>query len=203
VAAASERSLIEEVFMNAVIEAIMKRRSVRSYQTKPVPEDVVTAIIEAGNEAPSAVNSQPWRFVVIEDGDAKNKLLRAALPNARKTLAPVKESDPARYEAIMERLAASPDPIYYSAPVIIFVIGSGRYAQHSCPLACENMMLAAHSMGLGSCWVGLGSMVTDDEEVKNLLDLKDDETIFGPILLGYPDEYPERPQKREPQVKWI
>jgi nitroreductase len=189
--------------MNAVIEAIMTRRSVRSYQSKPVPRDVVTAIIDAGNEAPSAVNSQPWRFVVIEDGEAKNKLLRAALPNARKVLAPVKESDPARYEAIMERLAELPDPIYYSAPVIVFVIGSGRYAQHSCPLACENMMLAAHSMGLGSCWVGLGSMVTDDEEVKGLLDLTDGETIFGPILLGYPEGYPERPQKKVPEVKWI
>jgi len=189
--------------MNAVIEAIRKRRSVRSYQAKPVPRDIVNAIIDAGNEAPSAMNSQPWRFVVIEDSGVKKTLLKAALPNARKILEVVKESDPVRYEAILKRLNESPDPVYYSAPVIVFVIGSGRYAHHSCPLACENMMLAAHSLGVGSCWVGFGSMVTDDEEVKKILDLKDDETIFGPILLGYPEGYPERPQKKEPAMKWV
>jgi len=189
--------------MNAVIEAIKKRRAVRSYQSKPVPRDIINAIIDSGNEAPSAMNSQPWRFVVIEDGEVKKKLLRAALPNARKILESVKDADPVRYEAITKRLSELPDPVYYSAPVIVFVIGSGRYANHSCPLACENMMLAAYSMGLGSCWVGFGSMVTDDVEVKRILDLRDDETIFGPILLGYPEGYPERPQKKRPTVKWV
>jgi nitroreductase len=189
--------------MNVVIEAIKKRRSVRSYQSKPIPRDIVRAIIDAGNEAPSAMNSQPWRFVVIEGAEVKKKLLRAALPNARKIIEMIKESDPVRYDAITKRLSELPDPVYYSAPVIVFVIGSGRYANHSCPLACQNMMLAAHSIGLGSCWVGFGSMVTDDDEVKKILDLKDDETIFGPILLGYPEGYPERPPKREPSIKWI
>ena len=189
--------------MNVVTEAIKKRRSVRAYQSKPVPRDIVRTIIDAGNEAPSAMNSQPWRFVVIEGAEVKKKLLRAALPNARKIIEMIKESDPVRYEAITKRLSELPDPVYYSAPVIVFVIGSGRYANHSCPLACQNMMLAAHSIGLGSCWVGFGSMVTDDDEVKKILDLKDDETIFGPILLGYPEGYPERPPKKEPSITWI
>jgi nitroreductase len=189
--------------MNAIIAAINARRSVRSYQSRPIPLDVVKAVIDAGNEAPSAMNSQPWRFVVIEDGQAKTKLLGVALPNAKKILEQMKESDPARYEAITKRLNELPDPVYYSAPVIVFVIGSGRYAQHSCPLACENMMLAAHSMGLGSCWVGFGSMVTDDLEVKRILDLAEGEMIFGPILLGYPVGYPERPPKKAPVVKWV
>jgi nitroreductase len=189
--------------MNMVIEAINKRRSVRAYQSKAVSRDIIKAIIDAGNEAPSAMNSQPWRFVVVEDKEAKKKLLQVARPNAKKIIDMIKESDPVRHEAITKRLNDLPDPVYYSAPVIVFVIGSGRYAHHSCPLACENMMLAAYSMGLGSCWVGFGAMVTDDTEVKELLDLKDDDTIFGPILLGYPDGYPERPAKKEPSVKWI
>jgi nitroreductase len=65
------------------------------------------------------------------------------------------------------------------------------------------MMLAAYSLGLGSCWVGFGAMVTEDTEARKLFALKDDETIFGPILLGYPDKYPERPTKKGPSVKWI
>ena len=189
--------------MNEVIEAIRKRRSVRSYEPKTIPKDIINMIIEAGNEAPSAMNSQPWRFVVVEDKKVKEKLLGAALPNAKKILEKVKDVDPERYEMIKKRYGELKDPVYYSAPAVIFVIGSGRYADHSCPLACENMMLAAHSLGLGSCWVGFGAMVTEDAEVISLLELAEDERIFGPILLGYPDGYPERPPKREPQVKWV
>lgn len=189
--------------MNTVIEAIKKRRSVRAYNARPISRDILNAVIEAGNEAPSAMNSQPWRFVVVEDSEAKRKLLGAALPQAKKFTEMVKEIYPVRYEAIKKRYAELPDPIYYSAPTIVFVIGNGRYAGHSCPLACENMMLAAHSLGLGSCWVGFGAMVLEDPEVRNLLELKEDESIFGPILLGYPKGETARPPKREPKVKWI
>jgi nitroreductase len=65
------------------------------------------------------------------------------------------------------------------------------------------MLLAAHSLGLGSCWVGFGAMVTEDAEVRRLLGLKDDDSIFGPILLGYPKGQPPRPPKKGPQVKWL
>ena len=186
-----------------MIDLIKSRRSIRSYKAKPVPREIVNAIIEAGNEAPSAMNSQPWRFVVVEDSDAKKKLLGAALPNAKKITEPLKDVDPERYEMIKKRYKELPDPVYYSAPAIVFVIGNGRYADHSCPLACENMMLTAHALGLGSCWVGFGAMVLDDAEVRGLLELKEGDAIFGPILLGYPQSIPARPQKKEPKVKWI
>ncbi|HEX9136494.1 MAG TPA: nitroreductase family protein, partial [Nitrospirota bacterium] len=77
--------------MNAVIEAIRKRRSVRAYEAKPVPRDVLNEVLNAANEAPSAMNSQPWRFVVIEDPSAKKKLLNAALPKAKKITEAVKD----------------------------------------------------------------------------------------------------------------
>jgi nitroreductase len=189
--------------MNAVMDAIWKRRSVRSYDPRPVPKDIIQAIIAAGNEAPSAMNSQPWRFVIVEDMKIKEKLLGAALPNAKKILDMIKDVDPERYEMIKKRYAELKDPVYYSAPVIVFVIGSGRYADHSCPLACENMMLAAHSLGLGSCWVGFGAMVTEDAGVRDILALQEEEKIFGPILLGYPRDYPEKPAKKEPKVTWL
>lgn len=188
--------------MNPVIEAIQKRRSVRSYEDRPVPKDVLNTIISAGNQAPSAMNSQPWRFVVVEDEGIKKKLLGAALPNAKKVLENVREVDPERYKQIMKRYDEMEDPIYYSAPAVLFVIGSGRYADHSCPLACENIMLAAYSLGIGSCWVGFGSMVTEDKEIIKVLDLKDDEKIYGPIVMGYPKVFPDPPQKKGPVVAW-
>jgi nitroreductase len=189
--------------MNPVLEAISKRRSVRAYEAKPVPRDLVNAVIAAGNEAPSAMNSQPWRFVVVEDPAAKKKLLGAALPQAKKITEQVKDVDPERYESIKKRYAELPDPVYYSAPTVIFVIGNGRYKDHSCPLACENMMLAAYSLGLGSCWVGFGAMVTEDGSVRKLLDLQEGDAIFGPILLGYPKGETARPPKKDPKVKRI
>jgi hypothetical protein len=64
-----------------------------------------------------------------------------------------------------ERYDELEDPVYYSAPAVIFVIGSGLYASDSCPLACENLMLAALSLGLGTCWVKLGSLITDNPEI--------------------------------------
>ena len=189
--------------MNAVLEAIRKRRSIRAYDAKPVPRELVNTVIEAGNEAPSAMNSQPWRFVVVEDPAVKRKLLSAALPQAKKITEQVKDVDPERYEMIKKRYAELPDPVYYSAPTVIFVIGNGRYAAHSCPLACENMMLAAHSLGLGTCWVGFGAMVTEDAEVRKLLDLQEGDAIFGPILLGYPKGEVARPSKKDPKVTWL
>jgi nitroreductase len=65
------------------------------------------------------------------------------------------------------------------------------------------MMLAAHSLGLGSCWVGFGSMVTDVPEVRALLELKGGDEIFGPILLGYPKANTPRPPKKDPKVNWV
>ncbi len=189
--------------MNPVIRAIRERRSVRAYESKPIPRDMITTVLEAGNEAPSAINSQPWRFVVVEDRKVKEKLLGAAMPNAKKILEMIRDADPERYETIQKRYRELKDPIYYSSPAIVFVIGSGRFADHSCPLACENMMLAAHSLGLGSCWVGMGSMVTEDAEVRALLEITEGEKIYGPILIGYPKEHPHRPPKKAPRVKWL
>jgi nitroreductase len=65
------------------------------------------------------------------------------------------------------------------------------------------MMLAAHALGLGSCWVGFGAMVTADPGVRALLGLQEGGEIFGPLLVGYPQNVPPRPPKKEPTVKWI
>jgi nitroreductase len=189
--------------MNEILKVIKERRSVRAYESRKIPRDIINTIIEAGNDAPSAMNSQPWRFVVVEDEMLHRKLTETAVPNAKKLLENVKTSNPERYQQIMKRYEELEDPIYYSAPAVIFVVGKGRYADLSCPLACENMMLAAYSLGLGSCWVQFGSLVTDNEEIKNSLELKEDENIFGPVIIGYPQSVTEPPEKRAPEIKWL
>ncbi len=189
--------------MSEILKAIKERRSIRAYEPKKIPRDIINTIIEAGNNAPSAMNSQPWRFVVVEDETLHKKMTEACIPKAKGMLESVKTSNPERYEMITKRYEELEDPIYYSAPAIIFVIGYGVYADLSCPLACENMMLAAFSLGLGSCWVQFGSLVIDNEEIKKGLELKDDEKIFGPIIIGYPKAIPEPPEKKPPEIKWL
>ena len=206
-----------KAMMNPVIEAINNRRSVRDYEPKPVPRDVINTIIQAGNQAPfmSEKRFQPWRFVVVEDLEFRQKLVQTALPFWKKSMDSMKEILPEIHEKVMtlyESMDEPKDLVYYSAPVVVFVIGPPRNAT-CCALACENIMLAATSLGLGSCYVGFGAMVTGDADVVQTLELKDDERIYGPILLGYPKDDPSArvanalaslaPKKKEPVTKWI
>jgi nitroreductase len=203
--------------MNQVIETISKRRSIRSYEAKPVPHDIINTILEAGNQAPftSITRSQPWRFVVVENPEFKQRLVQATFPFWKNATSGMKETYPEIYKmaiSVYEAMDEPKDVIYYNAPVIVFVIGPASNAV-SCALACENIMIAAQSLGLGTCYVGFGSMVKGDVDIVKALDLKDDEAIYGPIVLGYPKANPSaaltialssiEPGKREPLTKWI
>ena len=189
----------------------------RAYESKPVPRDIINAIIEAGNQAPftSITRSQPWRFVVVESPDFKQKLLQTTLPFWKNAIGGMKETAPDLYKMAMciyDAMDAAKDPIYYNAPVIIFVMGPANNAV-SCALACENMMIAAQSFGLGSCYTGFGAMVKGNPEVVQALELTKDEGVYGPILIGYPKLNPSEalaealksigPNKKEPKTKWI
>jgi nitroreductase len=204
--------------INPVIEAINNRRSTRSFEQKPVPKDIIIKIIEAGNQAPftSITRSQPWRFVVVEDLKFKEKLFHTAFPFWKKTMDGMKENAPELYEmgtCLYNAMDEPKDVIYYNAPVIIFVIGPAAGGAVSCALACENMMIAATSFGLGTCYTGFGAMVKDNPDVVKALELKENEQIHGPILLGYPKVNPSEaidqalqricPIKKEPITKWI
>jgi nitroreductase len=216
--------------LNLVIETIKKRQSIRLYEQKPIPRDIINTIIEAGNLAPSMgemklveeggkkrkiLNYQPWRFVVVEDPEFKQKLFQTIEPIRSNFYESMKDTMPEMYERGMklyEMMEEPKDLIFYSAPVILYVIGS---AQNSigCAMACENIMLAAVSLGLGSCYVNFGAMVTQDPDVVKTLELKDGERIYGPVIFGYPKVNPSekqvkiqaelRAKKKEPIIKWV
>ena len=216
--------------MNLVIETIKKRQSVRLYEQKPIPKDIINTIIEAGNLAPSTGNTrevgeggkkrkifnyQPWRFVVVEDSDFKQKLFQTIEPIRSNFYEGLKKTNPEMYEQgikLSEVMDEPKDLVFYSAPVILYVIGSAKNTI-GCAMVCENIMLAAVSLGLGSCYVGFGSIVKHDADVVQTLGLKDGERIYGPIVLGYPKGDPSKSQastlaelrqkKKEPVIKWI
>jgi nitroreductase len=201
--------------MTAVMETIYKRRSVRAYSPQSLPRNLIKAVIDAGNQAPSRgrdvdgeFHFQPWRFVVAEDPELKKKLIQTTSPIWKKSVEGMKESHPDTYKKAMsgyELMSEPRDPVFYSAPVILFVIGPATHAI-SCALACENIMLAATSLGLGSCYVGFGAMITHNNELIQVLGLNNEERIFGPILLGYAkdsdDLHSTRTQKKDALIKW-
>jgi len=180
---------------------------------------VIEAIIDAGNWAPSGANRQPWRFVVVEDKEFIRKLIDAALPTYKSIFSGFTNSKDEglrdtvvgmgsrclgwpslTYEETVTRLAEMENGIYWSAPVIIFVIGtSGRESA----LASGNMTLAAQSLGLGSCIVGFGTLVADDEGIAEAFQLKENEKIHDCVVVGYPEIVPEPPKKMDPEVIWI
>ena len=202
---------------NPVIEAIKNRRSCRDFEQNPIPKDILNTIIEAGNQAPFVADKgfQPWRFVVVENPEFKKKLFQTTFPIWKKSMESMKEVFPEIYNTAMKVYDEMPEPkdlVYYSAPAIVFVIGPKKNAI-DCALACENMMIAATSFGLGSCYVGFGAMVTGNPEVVKTLEITDDERIYGPILLGYPKDDSDAfvanglshliPNKKEAMIKWV
>ena len=216
--------------MNAVIETIKKRKSVRFYEQKPVPKDIINTIVKAGNLAPSTgdekmvekdgkktkiTNYQPWRFVVVEDPEFKQQLFQTIDPIRANFYESMKDTMPEMYAQgmkLMEVMDEPKDLVFYSAPVILYVIGPAKN-NIGCAMACENIMLAAVSLGLGSCYDGFGAIIKHNPDVVKTLELKEGERIYGPILLGYPKLDPSerqintlaelRQKKKEPLIKWI
>ncbi len=203
--------------MNPVIETIKKRQSVRLYEQKPIPKESISTIIEAAHQAPfmSDERFQPWRFVVVEDPEFKQKLVQTIEPIRSKFVENLKETQPEAYERAKKQYEIMDEPndlIFYSAPVIIFVIAPAINSVGS-TMVCQNIITAAGSLGLGSCYVGFGALVKSNADVVQALELTDDERIYGPVVLGYPKVNPSesqvstladlRPKKKEPMIKWI
>ncbi|MFA5098514.1 MAG: nitroreductase family protein [Candidatus Margulisiibacteriota bacterium] len=188
--------------MNEVLDNIMSRRSVREYSDKPIPKEILQKIIEAGNMAPTGSNVQPWRFVVVEGQAERKKLAELNLTVYKEW---IKNAPTVLQEMRKERDAMMADPIYYGAPVYVFVVGTpGMTAPNDCPMVCENIMLAARSFGIGSCWVFFGQLALGDPYMQGLLELKEGEKVFGPVILGYPkDGFPPSPEKKKQVVKTV
>jgi nitroreductase len=186
--------------MNPVIETILNRRSVRAYKPDPLPREVLETLVKAGTYAPTGSNAQTWRFVVVTEAPMRARLAELALPRYQKWLS----SAPEAFRSLRREIdAASTDPVYYAAPAVVFVIGSGPTGDLDCAMACQNIMLAARSLGIGSCWSYFGQLVLDAPEVRSLLELREGEKVYGPLVLGYPQTgFPEAPPKRPPMVKW-
>ena len=159
-----------------VFEAIRTRRSIRKYKDKQVPWDNIVTILQAGKYAPSAGNLQNWKFIVVKN-DAKRKTIAKACLEQEWM-----EQSPIYIVVVAEPLKAER---YYGTR------GARLYTIQGCAAAIDNMLLTAHSLGLGSCWVG----AFDEDEIWRILGLPEESFVQGIVTIGYADETPNSPPK--------
>ena len=161
---------------DAVINNIMTRTSIRSFTDEPLTDSQIETLLRAGMAAPSAVNKQPWKFVVV-----KNKpLLRQiadSLPNTR--------------------LASAVCAIVVCGDMTKTLDGIARdYWIHDCSAATENILLAAHAQELGAVWAGIFPNPDRVDKLRGLIDLPETQIPLCVIAIGHPSENPT------PKDKW-
>ena len=159
------------------LTAIHTRRSIRQYEDKPIPADLVTEILKAAMLAPSARNQQSWEFIAISDAEIRTKIPKIC--------------------PFAEMVAA--------APLAILVCGnlkvetSQGYWIIDCSAATQNLLLAAHALGLGGVWTGVFPREERMDGLTELLDLPEYILPHSLVVLGYPAEQPEQPDRFNPE----
>jgi nitroreductase len=188
---------------NAVLDNIYQRRSVRNYSDEEVHDETIKEIIRAGTYAPTAVNIQPWRFVVVKN----RKLIEEYDDRAKKAfLAAYKDTENPHLARYVQYLSKATTRLFYGAPVLILVFASPDVInEHDCALAAENMMLAAQSLGVGSCWIGLATGLGYDVEFLKEVGVPEGHKLIAPLIFGYPTKDNLKAPARNSDVilKWI
>jgi|SRR5690554_2574378 len=146
-----------------VIGAIRERRSVRAYQNKEIPEEVLQEVLNTARLAPSASNRQDWQFVVVQDNETRKELARVSNNQKFVDEAP----------AVIVAVSLNPQRIM-SCQVPAYAVDLA--------IAMDHITLAAVEKGLGTCWIGAFSQ----EEVKRLMDIPDKFKVVALMPIGYP-----------------
>lgn len=156
-----------------LFDALYHRRSIRKYSQKKVNDEILKSIIKAGMYAPSAVNKQPWHFVIFRDKDAIQKISEVH-PNASMLLG-----------ASAGILVCFDTQLQHDE----------GYGPVDCSAATQNMLLAAHGLGLGACWIGIYPRTNRVKSLSNIFKLPEHVVPFSVISVGFPDEEKGSPER--------
>lgn len=161
---------------DAVISNIMTRTSIRSFTDEPLTDSQIETLLRAGMAAPSAVNKQPWKFVVVKNKPLLQQIADS-LPNTR--------------------LASAVCAIVVCGDMTKTLDGVARdFWIHDCSAATENILLAAHALELGAVWAGIYPNPDRVDKLRGLIDLPETQIPLCVIAIGHPAENPT------PKDKW-
>ena len=163
--------------MNQVLETIKSRRSVRKYQGKQIKDDELEIILEAAIYAPTGHNDQPWHFTIIQDRDLINEINEGAKE--------VMKTRDVEWIASMGRVKSL--NIFHHAPTVIIVSGrkDATTPLVDCSAAVVNMLLAAESMDIGSCWIGLAKFYFSNDENMKKFNIPQENKVYFGVSFGY------------------
>jgi nitroreductase len=165
-------------------QAIFTRRSVRSFKKRNIPPGLIAEILNSASKAPSASNGRPWEFIIVKDQKIKERIgylgARSLYERKKRKLGQAKE----KFQMIAE------------APVYIVVACDTKKSPifwvHDGSAATQNILLAAHSMGLGAVWLGAPVALTKHQnEIKKILNLPRHVKLASIVALGYPKVMPQ------------
>lgn len=182
----------------SLYEAILARRSVRSYTTKPLEKGIISSLLEAAIRAPTAMHGEPWAFVIIED----KQLLRNLSDQAKPMLLRMMHHQHQQAFKLFELPGNQNFNIFYNAGTLILICGNTKIysSEADCWLATENLILAACAMGLGSCIIGCALPILNLAETKIKLGIPHEFTVVAPIVIGYPDDTPTPTSRKHPRI---
>lgn len=183
-----------------VLEAIHGRRAVRDYADKTPSPTVIRSLIGEAVWAPSGVNLQPWCFFVLDDPAT------LAACSAEAKAVTLGQADMHPELAYMREILASPQfNIFYNAPVLVLICSTtpDEMALKDCCLAAQNLMLAAHAQGLGSCWIGLSEAWLNSQAGKARFGIPAEFRAVAPIIVGYPKGPIPFTERRAPDIRRV
>lgn len=180
--------------------AIYGRCSVRAYSPEKLDQPTLHSLLAAAVRAATAMHNEPWQFVIVQDVDRLQRLS----DRAKATIAA--ESSRLHPDHIAHDLFSQPGfNVFYDASTLVVICAAttGRFEQADCWLAAQNLMLAAHAMGLGTCVIGSAVAAINMPDLKIELGMLPEVTAIAPIIVGKPrsDTMPTPPTPRkEPHV---
>jgi len=179
-------------------EILSNRRSIRKFQEKPVPLELIKDMINDCTLAPSAGNEQPWKFVVVTNQDLIDRISAEGKRNMLERIASHPNDYAKKYEKMLQKESFH---IFYHAPAVVYILGDARVKNLlvDCALAASYFMISATSRGLGTCWVNFGKAI-GEPELPEVLGMPKNHQIVAPIALGYPEKIPGIPHRREAQI---
>ena len=179
-----------------VFEAILARRSVRSYTPQVVDRSIVDRLLEAAVRAPTAMHEEPWAFVVVQDEQILQQLSERAKPLF---VEEVRHRNAQGAHHSFEHFTKPDFDIFHGAGTLIIICAKplGPFVVADCWLAAENLMLAACALGLGSCVIGSAVAALNIRKVKIELGIPDDYSVIVPIVVGVPSgQIPASPRQK-------
>jgi nitroreductase len=183
-------------------DVLRTRRTIRSFKSDPVPRETLRELIDLSILAPTGMNAQPWAFTVVTNREVMRKA---------NTIVTEKLRTPEVLQSFqsdrLRQLVLDPTyDIFYAAPALVVISGNPQTpsAMIDCQLAAQNLFLAAHAKGLGTCYMGWLLMASEKPELATLLGIPEGHRMMAAAVVGYPDARPDGPpQRAEARVHWI